>query len=1145
MSKSAFIGIILAGIVILASASSYSQTIECDGLICGGSGDFGGAAACGKRQYMYKIADTSFAVPETLYIGTHDGVKANYTNVCLPAGWEFNIDPITEDDYDGFTLHGDFSTGPDGSCPAVIILIRLGSSNLPFYFGYDHELGPHDVGWEIFGFNDATENWNLPVGGGEGPVHSPKFDTCYTEADINGDGIILATADLVYLIKFVRGLGPAPIPLWAGDINADGYIDALDVILFQQYFVFGLSVFPQFPIPVGCDPDTVRGACCLDDTCLVLSQFNCEDTTGTYFDNATFCEDFICPSSIAGVKFNDINCDGIRDANEPVIPGWPINIYEGATLVASMNTDANGEYQFTGLPAGTYRVIEDAVWGWVQTYPPTVIHLINLQDGQNLFNYDFGNTRDTCLETSFVDVVTQLAGTRDNFVGSEPSTPDLAVDLAGITSCLSSNYYFDSLHSDECFAHTFSGFKDSSCCLIGAELCIRIKADFSAADTDEISFVENGVKVWFMPLNTLLQIYTGGADSIWSTGDIIDTCFDLKNLPPNVVGVTNILAALQDNDFSILFSDETEADFFELTVILCCPGDSVSSCCLPDGSCIEVAGVAECDSISDFAGIYNPGVGCTPNNCPEAPDPESYSCIIFDAECCDGKPIVAQRSRYPNFRGQVAVASCYANQSTISTYVVGIVDLTKQRNAPLGTPTSAPNGFIPPMYHNAFPNPTMDVKDEWTLENLGSVFGLALDNKGNIYVAATSVYWTDLYRDAETGGEIYKLDGVNGKITLFGAVPNSKAGIGNIAYDCVSDQLFVSNMDDGLIYCFGNVGTSAIPRPSFDHGMDGRPNEGLSQIADDPSLRFTQPGRRIWGLAVANGIYSGGADYYRLFYSVYWEDQDTRNNIEHNEIWSVELNPANGNFLPATARLEIKLPTHTLNYSNPVSDITFKANGSIILAERSMRGASITDAHFSRILEYVCDGATWVRQKNTDPTPVDIYKIPTDGRSSYYPSSAGGVDIDFRDDYKPSWDGKLWATGDALRFDLDANHYIYGLAGFPATGGNTVLDDVPEAAILIDLDGYFGSSFTKTMLGDVELPCKCCNVIRGDINGDGNDMNILDLTFSVDFIFRGGPPALCPRKSDINSDFNSLNILDLTFIVDFIFRGGQAAGPCD
>lgn len=71
-----------------------------------------------------------------------------------------------------------------------------------------------------------------------------------------------------------------------------------------------------------------------------------------------------------------------------------------------------------------------------------------------------------------------------------------------------------------------------------------------------------------------------------------------------------------------------------------------------------------------------------------------------------------------------------------------------------------------------------------------------------------------------------------------------------------------------------------------------------------------------------------------------------------------------------------------------------------------------------------------------------------------------------------------------------------------------------------------------------------CWGTRGDCNGDGVDANILDLTFTVDRIFRDGPATLCPVEGDVNGDGTSNNMLDLTFLVDRIFRGGPAPGSC-
>ncbi|MCH9025125.1 MAG: hypothetical protein IH931_07305, partial [candidate division Zixibacteria bacterium] len=72
----------------------------------------------------------------------------------------------------------------------------------------------------------------------------------------------------------------------------------------------------------------------------------------------------------------------------------------------------------------------------------------------------------------------------------------------------------------------------------------------------------------------------------------------------------------------------------------------------------------------------------------------------------------------------------------------------------------------------------------------------------------------------------------------------------------------------------------------------------------------------------------------------------------------------------------------------------------------------------------------------------------------------------------------------------------------------------------------------------------CCHGLRGDFNSDGVYGNILDLTYSVDRIFRGGNQALCLGEGDINADGSPSDILDLIFLVDYIFRGGVAPYNC-
>lgn len=72
----------------------------------------------------------------------------------------------------------------------------------------------------------------------------------------------------------------------------------------------------------------------------------------------------------------------------------------------------------------------------------------------------------------------------------------------------------------------------------------------------------------------------------------------------------------------------------------------------------------------------------------------------------------------------------------------------------------------------------------------------------------------------------------------------------------------------------------------------------------------------------------------------------------------------------------------------------------------------------------------------------------------------------------------------------------------------------------------------------------CCIGIRGNVDGDaGDQINVADLTYLVDYLFRGGPAPPCSEEGDVDGD-SSINVADLTYLVDFLFRGGPAPPPC-
>lgn len=71
--------------------------------------------------------------------------------------------------------------------------------------------------------------------------------------------------------------------------------------------------------------------------------------------------------SISGVKFNDLNGDGVRQSGENGLPGWTIQLLDTSNnVLATTVTAADGSYSFNGLQAGTYRVREVGQAGWVQ-----------------------------------------------------------------------------------------------------------------------------------------------------------------------------------------------------------------------------------------------------------------------------------------------------------------------------------------------------------------------------------------------------------------------------------------------------------------------------------------------------------------------------------------------------------------------------------------------------------------------------------------------------------------------------------------------------------------------------------------------------------------------------------------------------------
>jgi uncharacterized repeat protein (TIGR01451 family) len=101
-----------------------------------------------------------------------------------------------------------------------------------------------------------------------------------------------------------------------------------------------------------------------------------------------------CKATISGMKFNDLNGNGIRDSGEPGLPNWTIKVTDSSGNTQTVTTDSLGNYSFTVPAPGTYTVAEVLQTGWTQTAPATPgTHTVNALPGQVVSNKDFGNRK--------------------------------------------------------------------------------------------------------------------------------------------------------------------------------------------------------------------------------------------------------------------------------------------------------------------------------------------------------------------------------------------------------------------------------------------------------------------------------------------------------------------------------------------------------------------------------------------------------------------------------------------------------------------------------------------------------------------------------------------------------------------------------
>lgn len=521
--------------------------------------------------------------------------------------------------------------------------------------------------------------------------------------------------------------------------------------------------------------------------------------------------------------------------------------------------------------------------------------------------------------------------------------------------------------------------------------------------------------------------------------------------------------------------------------------------------CVTISGALPNSQICFEFGLHDRyfKACCAVTKCIQIPQ---CGCDLTPGECCALKPHYNDSAWGP-FTGTVAAVTCGAYNPGDPVLALQNLD-NYQCNPPATLGVHWPT--VPLGYHGP--------QDSWNLGHLGTIFGLTIDNRGNIYVAASSCYGFDSFPNG--GGTVYVIANGTGAVSTFvNNLPNTldttfgTPGLGNITFDCDHDQFFVTNHDDGKIYRLKRTGNPLV-------GTWGASDVYDPFTADNGAAGFAPLGERLWGIQWHNN---------RVYFSRWVENMGTdANPTADNEVWSVALDGA-GDIMPASLRLEVTVPPLAgQNYSHPVSDISFSPEGKMMLCERSMSNATGPYAHQSRALEYDCgpDGK-WANTGG--PNQFVIGAIGING-----PSCAGGVDYDYSAvNCGPGTGRRVWFTADYAGY-FPGGGVAYGIQGTPIAGGTYL------QSIIQDVTGVADGG--KTQIGDIEIHCPIQPIIAGRVHL--GDWSTTPAGKTMDIEIRAAGTSAVVQTAQVTLDANGAFTLPL----DATLVGGSydigAKGKC-
>lgn len=485
------------------------------------------------------------------------------------------------------------------------------------------------------------------------------------------------------------------------------------------------------------------------------------------------------------------------------------------------------------------------------------------------------------------------------------------------------------------------------------------------------------------------------------------------------------------------------------------------------------------------------------------------------------------KGQLPLHQGSIVIThkpdygSCDANNNNPTGAVLQILDASNTSNIP-----SQLNGNRYTWTKNSPPQNLSSVKSSWykdpswTVVNLGRVFGLTLDNDGNIYVSNTSIYTgeTILKHDC-----VYKIEGQNssnyGTITkIYDFSPStdhSNLGLGNIKIFYIGSVKFmaVTCWEDGKIHILKEPSGGGF----WTHIDEYDPN------FNDSTTSYP------YGIALRKSRTNSSA------YEVFFGEYNSANTGPNCNLFKVEINSSGsqvGHFISGSESQinNITIPIRPVNFSQnngnngngwgtvcnansaiPISDISFSSDGNkMVIAQQQLATSQDYQAHNAGVFEFIENSGVWGQ---VGIFPCGTYIDWSNGSMSGAFNGVGGCtywnNILFSNNQTKcdttilyssdaiygTWGnakvnttecntGNIWNYGNNI---YNNSVFVYGFQGLPSRNNFTTNASAFNYSLKVDADDIF-SSCDKNELGDIEAFNKC-NPICNDGGFEINDFS--------------------------------------------------------